>query len=297
MGWWGGTILATERQILANQQNAAKSSGPKTAQGKVVSSKNAVKFGLRTLALLPDEDKIAYESFAEEYYSYLQPEGPVETSLVDEMIRCDWWRQQRFVQVETQLLADAMKKELTVQEEVARIGLTEDKQISSAFAAFRSQGALERLQRYAATYDNKYYRALHELMRLQAVRRGQKVAAPVALDVTISGSNSSEGGIWPNEANFGNSVWQAWADRWGRLQLEALREGGRAKYAHNILDSRAPAGWHADGRPWRGILERSRPARLIGSSQMEALADVRLVGWTAGWKKIERRAITGREVI
>jgi hypothetical protein len=120
-----------------------------------------LKFGLRTLVLLPGEDKTAYQAFAEDYYSYLQPEGPVETSLVDEMIRCDWWRQQRSMQVETQLLADAMKKDLTVEEQVARIGLTEDKPISSAFAAFRSQGALERLQRYAAIYDNKYYRAFH----------------------------------------------------------------------------------------------------------------------------------------
>ena len=53
-----------------------------------------------------------------------------------------------------------------------------------------SAGTLERFQRYMTIYDNKFYRALHELQRLQAARRGQKVAPPAALDLTVSNPDS-----------------------------------------------------------------------------------------------------------
>jgi hypothetical protein len=38
--------MATEAQIKANQQNAQKSTGPRTAEGKAAVSRNAVKHGL-----------------------------------------------------------------------------------------------------------------------------------------------------------------------------------------------------------------------------------------------------------
>src|SRR5689334_12997126 len=103
-------IMASEKQILANQQNSAKSTGPRTPEGKAISSKNALKLGLRTLALLPGEDQAAYEEMAEWYYSCFQPAGPVETSLVVELIHCDWWRRQRAPLAEMQVLANALQE-------------------------------------------------------------------------------------------------------------------------------------------------------------------------------------------
>ncbi len=38
--------MSTEAQINANRQNAQKSTGPRTAEGKAVVSQNAVKHGL-----------------------------------------------------------------------------------------------------------------------------------------------------------------------------------------------------------------------------------------------------------
>jgi hypothetical protein len=38
--------MATERQVLANRRNAAKSTGPRTAAGRLKSSRNAFRHGL-----------------------------------------------------------------------------------------------------------------------------------------------------------------------------------------------------------------------------------------------------------
>ncbi len=41
----------------------------------------------------------------------------------------------------------------------------------------------ERLMRYETTIERGIYRALHELQRLQAMRKGQAVNLPVAIDI------------------------------------------------------------------------------------------------------------------
>lgn len=42
------------------------------------------------------------------------------------------------------------------------------------------------LQRYETTIERQIYRALHELIRLQAARKGEKPPAPIALDVDVN---------------------------------------------------------------------------------------------------------------
>jgi hypothetical protein len=45
---------------------------------------------------------------------------------------------------------------------------------------------LSKLARYDASLDRALYRAMHELQRLQAARKGANVSAPAALDVNVS---------------------------------------------------------------------------------------------------------------
>ncbi len=73
--------MATKRQILANPQNASKSTGPKMPEGKAHFSNNALKFGLRMLALAQAEDESAYQTFAEKYHCYLREVGPAPAKL------------------------------------------------------------------------------------------------------------------------------------------------------------------------------------------------------------------------
>jgi hypothetical protein len=49
------------------------------------------------------------------------------------------------------------------------------------------ENSLAKLSRYEATLQRNLMRALHELQRLQAARKGEHVPAPVAVDVDVAG--------------------------------------------------------------------------------------------------------------
>ena len=56
--------MATTAQLLANQQNAALSTGPRTPDGKAASSPNATKHGLSSaFRVLAHEDQEEFDRF------------------------------------------------------------------------------------------------------------------------------------------------------------------------------------------------------------------------------------------
>ena len=84
--------MATKAKINANRSNAARSTGPNTANGKRHSRLNALRSGVyATVRLLPGEDAEAYEAQATDLFNYFEPVGPVHELLTDEMID-DWWK-------------------------------------------------------------------------------------------------------------------------------------------------------------------------------------------------------------
>ena len=87
--------MATQAQIDAARRNGAKSNGPKTPEGKAISSANSLRHGMTAKCiLLTNEDPEAYTKLAEAYYEKFQPADDVERDLVDEMIVAKW-RQRR----------------------------------------------------------------------------------------------------------------------------------------------------------------------------------------------------------
>ena len=83
--------MATQKQIAANRQNAQKSTGPKTAEGKAVVSQNAIKHGLFAAgAVISLEDPSDYEQFRSEMLAELAPIGEVETMLAERVVGLSW---------------------------------------------------------------------------------------------------------------------------------------------------------------------------------------------------------------
>ena len=214
--------MTTKKQIEANRQNATKSTGPKTPEGKTLSSTNATKHGLLSKqVLLPSESEEEFEELSQGLREDLKPVGALETRLVED-IAADFWRLSRIRRIEAGVLAwvrykiewerargQAKKYEKLQLEGLDFPGITivnkqaHDKAMKAAKKAKSLQeqelptlglaflrdaegaNALSKVSRYEALISRAVYRALHELQRLQAAREGGKVLAPVAVDVNV----------------------------------------------------------------------------------------------------------------
>jgi hypothetical protein len=76
--------MATAAQIAANRQNAQKSTGPRTVEGKSISRANAWKHGLAGDGIvLPNEDLQAIATIQEELEAQLKPSGRLGKILLE----------------------------------------------------------------------------------------------------------------------------------------------------------------------------------------------------------------------
>ena len=94
----------SEKQRLANIENAKKSSGPKTPEGKERSSQNALKHGFRAQAVtLPHEDPMEYHQRLLEYFAGFEPTDMMESKLLETFVAAQW-RMERCVKGDTAML-------------------------------------------------------------------------------------------------------------------------------------------------------------------------------------------------
>jgi len=83
--------MATPSQIEANQRNAQKSTGPRTAEGKDRSRFNAVKHGMTARNdVLPGEDSEAFAARVDAWIGDLRPRSGVECYLAERAARVSW---------------------------------------------------------------------------------------------------------------------------------------------------------------------------------------------------------------
>lgn len=98
----------TTRRQNANRQNAQKSTGPRTPEGKAVSSRNAITHGLHAVDIVIDsphlkESRLAYEQLVQSLADELQPNGTFQEHLVVKIANC-MWRYRRAINAETALI-------------------------------------------------------------------------------------------------------------------------------------------------------------------------------------------------
>jgi len=83
--------MISQRKLEANRRNAAKSTGPRTAQGKAKVSLNAVTHGMTAATVvLPHEDEQAYQHRLEAWTGELKPPGELGQYLVERVVRISW---------------------------------------------------------------------------------------------------------------------------------------------------------------------------------------------------------------
>jgi hypothetical protein len=223
--------MTSEKKAQSNKRNALKSTGPKTPEGKAAVRLNALKHGLLSReTLLPGENEQALRELGERLRDELQPVGELESLLVDRIISA-YWRLSRLGRVEAGIFAWERSEELAERAEreaqgyesddmmatmkAAIITITEKKRHEEALSRVRQMrseqedetatlgrtfardadraNAFSKLSRYETAIERTLYRALHELDRRQAARRGAAVTPPQVLDIEVSGMSDETG--------------------------------------------------------------------------------------------------------
>ncbi len=160
------SVMATLKQIEANKRNADKSTGPRTPEGKEMSSRNALTHGLTsTRTLIGQEDPIEYHELRSSLFRDYAPANAQETVLVDRLASASWrtlrsrqmeqslcnmsvdqWQAKRkgdrprTAQTENEALIISM-----VEDDLWRVMLRYETQISRDF--FRTLNSLEKMQK------------------------------------------------------------------------------------------------------------------------------------------------------
>jgi len=154
--------MPTQKQIDANRRNAAKSTGPRSAQGKAVSSMNALQSGVYAQSeIIAGENPADLQALTAEYIRRFHPTTPEQRRYVDTLIRDDW-RLRRLARAEAQLWEYTMRHTAL---------LDQENPLGHVVAVAGDPFA--RLQRRINDIERSSKSALRELERLQSQERPQ----------------------------------------------------------------------------------------------------------------------------
>lgn len=118
-------MICSEARLTANRQNAQKSTGPRTPEGKAKASQNALKHGLAAqgASLLPTEDPEQYHACTAAIVQSLHPATPLESELAHRIADLSW-RLRRIPDAEAAILAR------DVEQRLARVQQSYDKALA-----------------------------------------------------------------------------------------------------------------------------------------------------------------------
>ncbi len=179
--------MSTSEQINANRQNAQKSTGPQTAEGKAVSSQNAVKHGLFAAeAVITGEDPAVYEAYHDQFLAEWKPVGMTESVMAERIVSMAW-RLRRAERMQNQAIEDMIERNVTnpkardkweyhCYDEGFRRG---DPRLDSvhlplgriAVSDWSNCRVLDRMLMYERRIENSMHKTIKELKRFQVIRR------------------------------------------------------------------------------------------------------------------------------
>ncbi len=126
-----------------NRANAQLSTGPRTAEGKLASSRNSTKHGLASSqVIIPGEDPAAFDALLNNFLEEHQPATSTEELLVKEMAQ-SYWLTQRAIRCQNGCFTEA--------------GINEKQ--------------LALFLRYQTTHERAFYKALNTLLKLKKSHR------------------------------------------------------------------------------------------------------------------------------
>jgi hypothetical protein len=164
--------------VERNRRNSAKSTGPKDTSAVRF---NAVQHGLRAEGLTELDSAADFDGYLAALQAELAPVGTLETFLVRRIALC-LVRLRRAGMMEGEAINGALHPDLSL-EDVIDAGYNLETGFRPRLDAANTANLCDTFQRYETANENKLFRALRELERLQRIRRGEAVPPQVALDV------------------------------------------------------------------------------------------------------------------
>ena len=111
-----GSNVTSISKVLANRENAKKSTGPKSLFGKSRVSGNALKHGLHSSKhVIPTESVQEYEKYRDSMFKSLDPKNAIQEEHSAQIIATGW-KIRRFYSVETGLYTHEMKSSIAHQD-------------------------------------------------------------------------------------------------------------------------------------------------------------------------------------
>jgi hypothetical protein len=97
--------MISQKKLEANRRNAQKSTGPKTPEGKAISSQNGLTHGLtsRKCPILPGENEEEYRELQDALTRDLKPRGAMQRELVTDLVQTRW-KIRRIPAIEAELM-------------------------------------------------------------------------------------------------------------------------------------------------------------------------------------------------
>jgi len=170
--------MATEAQMNANRQNAQKSTGPRSPEGKTISSRNSLVHGMTSGKFLPpDADPNEFFQLLDQFRGRFQPFDEAEDALVERLVAAEFkMRSVRYLdaglfhfQAESNPLPEQYNKE----------GRTDPK-AWAFYSDAKYYNAFSKLIRYEGFLQRESSRALRELFMVQDERRARLAEAAAA---------------------------------------------------------------------------------------------------------------------
>ena len=164
--------MATEKQLAANLQNAQKSSGPVTPEGKFISSHNAVKTGLTgQTVLLKTDDAVAYKTHLQRFNDKFAPATDDERTLLQDLADTEW-RLLRIVPLESNILAVGRRALAHLYED--ETDLTTRESLIEGAVAITYRKDLSNLALQSIRLSRHRDKVTGELNTLQTTRKAEK---------------------------------------------------------------------------------------------------------------------------
>ena len=173
--------MATRAQIKANGNNAKKSTGPRTTEGKSRASKNALKHGLLARdTVLPGEDPADFDSQLTALEADIQPANSLEFELVRQIADTQW-RMRRLTRLETGFIAAAVDETRRHAEkhrpDTLRPGYDGETMLLGSAMLDRTQ-AFVHLALYDGHLSRRFFRAVKQLADLRRDERKARESRP-----------------------------------------------------------------------------------------------------------------------